>query len=67
MKRAINKNKVFYLTVSVLAVLVIIAGGVKVFFDFFVSDERQVVSKTKLDSLEMYGYTLDEFLCISIK
>lgn len=60
MKRAINKNKVFYLTVSVLAVLVIIAGGVKVFFDFFVSDERQVVSKTKLDSLEMYGYTLDD-------
>lgn len=60
MKRTINKNKVFYITVSVLAVLVIIAGGVKVFFDFFVSDERQVVSKTKLDSLEMYGYTLDD-------
>lgn len=60
MKRTINKNKVFYITVSVLAVLVIIAGGVKVFFDFFVSDERQVVSKTKLESLEMYGYTLDD-------
>lgn len=60
MKRAINKNKVFYITISVLAVLVIIAGGVKVFFDFFVSDDKQVVSKTKLESLEMYGYTLDD-------
>lgn len=60
MKKVINKNKVFYISVSVLAVVIIIVTGVKVFFDFFVSDEREVISKTKLDSLEMYGYTLDD-------
>lgn len=60
MKRVINKNKVFYISVAILAGLIIIVTGVKLFFDFFVSDERQVVSKTKLDSLEMYGYTLDD-------
>lgn len=60
MKRVINKNKLFYISVSVIAGLIVIATGVKIFFDFFVSDERQVVSKTKLESLEMYGYTLDD-------
>lgn len=60
MKRKVNKNRMFYFVVSVLTVIIIVVSGVKVFFDFFVSDDRSVVSKTTLDQMEVYGYTLDD-------
>ena len=60
MKRKVNKNRMFYFVVSVLTVIIIVVSGVKVFFDFFVNDDRSVVSKTTLDQMEVYGYTLDD-------
>lgn len=60
MKKGINKNRVFYFVVGSLAALIIIACGVKVCFDFFISDEKPVVSKKTLANLELYGYTLDD-------
>lgn len=60
MKRVINKNKLFYFIVAGLAIIIILITGVKAFFEFFVNDEKPVVSKKELDNLEMYGYTLDD-------
>lgn len=59
-KRKVNKNRIFYFIVSVLAVIIVIVAGVKVFFDFFVNDTREVVGKNILENLESYGYTLDD-------
>lgn len=59
-KGAVNKNKIFYITMASLAAIIIISSGVKVCFDFFISDEKPVVSKKTLDNLELYGYTLDD-------
>lgn len=59
-KKVMNKNRVFYIVVSVLTILIVIGTGVKVVFDFFIKDDREVVSKTTLDNLDSYGYTLDD-------
>ena len=60
MKKVINKNKVFYFSVIVMAVSLIVLTSVKVVFDFFVSDEREVKTKVNLATLDAYGYTLDD-------
>lgn len=59
-KRKINKNRIFYFIVSVIVVIIMIVTGVKVFFDFFVKDDREVVGKSILENLDSYGYTLDD-------
>jgi len=58
--RRINKNRLFYFAVIVLAVIILVVTSVKVVFDFFISDNREIQSKKELDSLELYGYTLDD-------
>lgn len=60
MKKVINKNKVFYVIMVVLMALVIIITGVKAIFEFVIKDEKDPVSKVELDSIELYGYTLDD-------
>ena len=59
-KRKVNKNRTFYFLVSFIAIVVIVVTGVKVVFDFFISDDRPVLSKTTLENLDAYGYTLDD-------
>lgn len=59
-KRKVNKNRIFYFVVSFLTIILIIVAGVKVFFDFFVNDDREVIGKRVLENLDAYGYTLDD-------
>ena len=58
--KKINKNRLFYFAVIVIAVIIITVISVKVVFDFFVSDDRTIQSKKELENLELYGYTLDD-------
>lgn len=60
MKKVINKSKLFYFIMGILAILIILVTGVKAFFEFYVKDEKPVVTKKELDNLELYGYTLDD-------
>ena len=60
MKKVLNKNRLFYFVSTVLIIIVLIIIGVKFVKDFIIKDNRQVVSKNNLDSLELYGYTLDD-------
>ena len=60
MKKTINKNRIFYFIVGGLALLLIIAIGVKVCFDFIIKEEKPVVKKQELENIEKYGYTLDD-------
>ncbi len=60
MKRVINKNRIFYFAIIVLIVIIVLATSVKVFLDFFVSGNNEIVTKNKLESLDLYGYTLDD-------
>ena len=44
-----------------LILVVIIIIGVKFTLEFLVKDDKNVVTKKELDSLELYGYTLDDY------
>ncbi len=61
MKKVLNKNKLFYFVMISLILIVIIVIGVKFTFEFLVKDDKNVVTKKELDSLELYGYTLDDY------
>lgn len=58
--RKLNKNKVFYLIMGVLIIGTIAIIGVSAYKDFFKKTDKPEVVKKKLDSLELYGYTLDD-------
>lgn len=58
--KKINKNRLFYFSVIVIAVIIIAVTSVKIVFDFFVTDSREVQTKKELENLELYGYTLDD-------
>ncbi len=59
-KKIINKNRVFYVVMIALIALVVIITGVKAVFEFVIKDEKETVSKVKIDGIELYGYTLDD-------
>ena len=61
MRKVLNKNKLFYFVMISLILVVIIIIGVKFTFEFLVKDDKNVVTKKELDSLELYGYTLDDY------
>ena len=61
MKKVLNKNKLFYFVMISLILVVIIVIGVKFTLEFLVKDDKNVVTKKELDSLELYGYTLDDY------
>lgn len=61
MRKVLNKNKLFYFVMISLILVVIIVIGVKFTLEFLVKDEKHVVTKKELDSLELYGYTLDDY------
>ncbi len=60
MKKVINKSRVFYAVMGFLILVVLVVTGVKFVLEFVVKDEKEVVSKKKLDTLEVYGYSLDD-------
>ena len=61
MRKVLNKNKLFYFVMISLILIVITVIGVKFTFEFLVKDDKNVVTKKELDSLELYGYTLDDY------
>lgn len=61
MRKVLNKNKLFYFVMIILILVVIIVIGVKFTLEFLVKDDKNVVTKKELDSLELYGYTLDDY------
>lgn len=61
MRKVLNKNKLFYFVMISLILVVIIIIGVKFTLEFLVKDDKNVVTKKELDSLELYGYTLDDY------
>ena len=61
MRKVLNKNKLFYFVMISLILVVIIVIGVKFTLEFLVKNEKNVVTKKELDSLELYGYTLDDY------
>ena len=61
MRKVLNKNKLFYFVMISLILVVIIVIGLKFTFEFLVKDNKNVVTKKELDSLELYGYTLDDY------
>ena len=61
MRKVLNKNKLFYFIMISLILVVIIVIGLKFTFEFLVKDDKNVVTKKELDSLELYGYTLDDY------
>ena len=61
MRKVLNKNKLFYFVMISLILVVIIVIGVKFTLEFLVKDDKNVVTKKELDSLELYGYTLDDY------
>lgn len=61
MRKVLNKNKLFYFVMISLISVVIIIIGVKFTLEFLVKDDKNVVTKKELDSLELYGYTLDDY------
>lgn len=61
MRKVLNKNKLFYFVMISLILVVIIIIGVKFTLEFLVKDDKNVVKKKELDSLELYGYTLDDY------
>lgn len=61
MRKVLNKNKLFYFVMISLILVVIIIIGLKFTFEFLVKDDKNIVTKKELDSLELYGYTLDDY------
>lgn len=60
MRKVLNKNRVFYFVMVSLVLIVIVITGLKFVFEFVIKSDKQEVTKKELDSLEMYGYTLDD-------
>lgn len=59
--KKLNKNKVFYLIMGILIIAVVAIIGISAYKDFFKKKNDEVtVVKKELDSLELYGYTLDD-------
>lgn len=61
MKKVLNKNKIFYLIMFILITIVLVITGLKAYNEFFKRGENtEVIQKNEIDSLELYGYTLDD-------
>ena len=61
MKKTINKTRIFYIIMAVLIIILISVTGVKFIKEFGSKEKKEEVSsKNTLDTLEMYGYSLDD-------
>ena len=61
MKKVLNKDRLFYTIMIFLIIVVLIIISFGLYNSFFKKEKEEiVVVKNKLDSLELYGYTLDD-------
>lgn len=60
MRKVLNKNRLFYFIMISLIVIILLIIGVKFLCDFVLDDDKEVIVKNKLDTLDIYGYTLDD-------
>ena len=58
--KKLNFKRTYYFASIVLLIVVILVIGIKIYFDFFKNDENPVQTRENLDTLELYGYTLDD-------
>lgn len=58
--KKLSLKKIYYFVSVVLVIVIILVIGIKVYFDFFRNDEKQTQTRENLDTLEIYGYTLDD-------
>ncbi len=58
--KKLSLKKIYYFVSVVLVIVIILVIGIKVYFDFFRNDEKQTQTRENLDTLELYGYTLDD-------
>lgn len=58
--KKLNLKKIYYFVSVVLVIVIILVIGIKVYFDFFRNDEKPTQTRENLDTLELYGYTLDD-------
>lgn len=58
--KKLNKGKIFYLIMGILIIALVAVIGVNAYKDFFKKGEEPTIIKKELDSLELYGYTLDD-------
>ena len=55
-----NLKRIYYFVSISLLIVVILIVGIKIYYDFFKNDESSVQTRENLDTLELYGYTLDD-------
>ena len=58
--KKLNLKRIYYIVSIALLIVVILIIGIKIYFDFFKNDEKPVQTRENLDTLELYGYTLDD-------
>lgn len=58
--KKLNLKRIYYIVSIALLIVVILIIGIKIYFDFFKNDEKSVQTRENLDTLELYGYTLDD-------
>ena len=58
--KKLNFKRTYYFASIVLLIVVILVIGIKIYFDFLKNDENPVQTRENLDTLEFYGYTLDD-------
>lgn len=58
--KKLSLKKIYYFVSVVLVIVIILVIGIKVYFDFFRNDEKPTQTRENLDTLELYGYTLDD-------
>lgn len=60
MKKVLNKNKLFYFIITVLLFICFVIVGIKAYKEFWGNKEPKTTKPKELDSISLYGYTLDE-------
>lgn len=58
--KKLNLKRIYYIVSIALLIVIILIIGIKIYFDFFKNDENPVQTRENLDTLELYGYTLDD-------
>ena len=58
--KEVNYKKIYYYVSFATLIVLILIVGVKIYFDFFANNDVEVETRKNLDTLDLYGYTLDD-------
>ncbi len=58
--KKVNYKKIYYFVSFAILLVLISIVGVKIYFDFFANNDVEVETRKNLDTLDLYGYTLDD-------